>query len=70
MIADLADKIKHLPERKQRVLFFLGFLVTIGGFVAALSDWTDAMRPGFIGACVVALGTDYINYTLGRKTDE
>lgn len=72
MLTELIKKIQGLPRSTQRTIFILGIVATLLGFIAALTEWTDALRPGFIGASIGNIIKDYINYLLGRKggTDE
>lgn len=69
MLTKLTKKIRSLPQNEQRVIFWLGVLASIFGFIAALNEWGDALRPGFIGATFGALLKDYINFLMGRDKD-
>lgn len=64
---DLLEKIRGLPQTQQRILFILGVIATICGFLAALDEYSSALKPGFLGATVGSIVKDYINYLLGRK---
>jgi len=68
-LSKLTKSIRSLPENEQRVLFVLGVLVTLFGFIAALDEWGDAIRPGFIGAVFGSLVKDYMNFLMGRDKD-
>lgn len=67
MLNDLIRRIRKLPEKEQRIIFVLGVIATLMGFIAALDEWWDAIRPGFIGATAGSLIKDYINYLMGRE---
>lgn len=70
MLKDIADKLRELPKTQQRIVFGLGIVTTLFGFLAALSEWMDALRPGFIGASFGSLLKDYIYYLLGNKKEK
>lgn len=65
-MSDIVNDLKHLDPKKQRIIWLLGFIASVFGYVAALPDWSDSLRPGFIGATVGALLKDVVNYLLGR----
>jgi len=69
MMNDLLERIKGLPLQKQRIIFILGNIATLLGYVAALNEWSDGIKPGFIGASLGGFIWNFINYLLGRPID-
>lgn len=50
----------------QVAILVLTIIANIGLFVGALVNWTDALRPPFVSACLVTAVTLTVQYLLGK----